>query len=213
MFRLVPIKLPGTNLKFPSVAAPGEEALQQIADSGFSVSSRSHQSYAYLTMFSGIVPAGRNDRVSFAVHGDQRQSLEPENRHLIDYTYVVSDEIPTTFYEQAFDLRSAQAVHKSGTRVDLYHTLAAQADERQACYSKNYAIYLLDPYVVNHTSECVDARHRLLLKVVFSSQRLFDRRESFRNPDLNYAEWFRVAATTPEFLPFNDPNTACTRNI
>jgi hypothetical protein len=207
LLRQVPIKFPGTEVCLPIEASQGKEAIQKIINHNFSASSAYHDNFAYLTFFSGCIPAGQNQRVSFTLHGDQMQSLDLRYRYNPDFAYFVSDVIPTVFYNQAFDLTKAERLHADGKKVDLYKEFLEQRDESMTYCSENYAINLISPYIVHRASELKHDQQRTFSKVIFSSRRLYDQRETYLNPAFDYKDWIEHLVYSPELLQFPDPNT------
>ena len=105
--RQLPIKMPGADVKLPCEFAQFEEAVQIIIDHNKAVNPEYDRSYAYLNVFRGLTLFSSYRGLSLNCHGDQLQSLRPEYAFKPDFSYIVSNTLPTILYDQPFDLTEA----------------------------------------------------------------------------------------------------------
>jgi 2-polyprenyl-3-methyl-5-hydroxy-6-metoxy-1,4-benzoquinol methylase len=188
--RQFPIKMPGTDIKLPCEFAQVAEAVQLISGHNKSVNPAYESSYAYLNVFRGKTLFSSYRGLSLTCHGDQMQTLRPEYAYPPDWSYIVSNTLPTIFFEQGFDLTEAITQYQRGERVNLYDVFQAQASEDTIYRSENFGIYLLSPYVVHAAAAADQDVDRVFVKVAFSRKRFFDNRELRRNPAFAIADWY-----------------------
>ena len=184
------IKMPGTDIKLPREFAQFEEAVQIIIDHNNAVSPEYDHSYAYLNFFRGLTLFSSYRGLSLNCHGDQLQCLRPEYAFKPDFSYIVSNTLPTILYDQPFDLTEALERFRAGENINLYDYMNSQADERFIYRSENFGIYLLSPYVVHSAAAADRDVYRVFMKVAFSAKRFFDNRELRRNPAFDNQDWY-----------------------
>src|SRR5258705_9579658 len=187
--RQLPIKMQGTDVKLPREFAQLEEAVQIIINHNKATNPEYQHCYAYLNVFRGITLFSSYRGLSLNCHGDQLQSLQTKYAFKPDWTYIVSNTLPTILYNQPFDFSQALAKFKAGENINLYDYMNAQANEHYMYRSENFGIYLLSPYIVHSAAVADRDVYRVFMKIAFSTKRFFDNRELRRNPAFDYEDW------------------------
>ena len=188
--RQLPIKMPGSDVRIPGELAKFSEAIQIIVDHNHAANPDYATSFAYLNFFQGTTLFSSYRGLSLSCHGDQLQSLRSEHAYRPDWSYIVSNTLPTILYEQAFDVSEAVGRARAGEPINLYDDLNAQAAEANVYRSDNFGIYLLSPYVVHSAALAESDSERVFMKVAFSTKRFFDNRELRRNPAFDIEDWY-----------------------
>jgi len=188
--RQLPIKFPHSKVLIPQEFHQCEEAIQIIIDHNNSINPDYDRHYAYLNIFRGLTRHDAYRGLSLSNHGDQLQGLNPKYWYNPDYSYIVSSNLPTTLYDQPFDIGEAIRMFYSGAKVNLYDFLNAQGNPECIYKSDNYGIYLLSPYIIHAASLASTEEFRVFMKVAFSTKRFFDNRELRRNPAFAYDDWY-----------------------
>lgn len=173
----LPIKLPGSNIRIPKEYQHFSDALQRIFDFEISINSKNwDELYAYLTVDQGFVPKSNSQRVPGPhVDGIPRNRDNPE-KQLIDHAYLVTDEIPTMYYMQKFDMMPYDP--------KIHHFFAifrALSDESRAITIKPFDIVLMDAYSVHTPMQIQKDVHRTFVRLEFSTLK-FDRLGNSINP-------------------------------
>lgn len=189
--RQLPIKMPGTDVKLPREFAQLEEAVQIIINHNKATNPEYQHSYAYLNVFRGITLFSSYRGLSLNCHGDQLQSLQTDYAFKPDWSYIVSNTLPTILYNQSFDFSEALTKFKAGESINLYDYMNAQANEHYMYRSENFGIYLLSPYIVHSAAAADRDMYRVFMKIAFSTKRFFDNRELRRNPAFDYEDWYQ----------------------
>lgn len=188
--RQLPIKFPGTPLVIPIEFRQFAEAAQLIADHNAAVNPWFERAYGYLNVFRGMTRHDAYRGLSLNNHGDQLQTLDPNYAYLPDYSYIISSTLPTTLYNQPFDMSEAVERYRRGERVNLYDDMNAQGKTDCIYRSENFGIYLLSPYVVHAASLATCEEYRVFMKIAFSLKRFYDNRELRTNPALDTRHWY-----------------------
>jgi hypothetical protein len=188
--RQLVIKFPDTAVIVPTEFRQLGEAIQLIVDHFRAVEPEYDDFYGYLNVFRGTTRFSSYRGLSLNCHGDQMQTLRPGYAFRPDYSYIVSNTLPTIFFDQPFDLTEAVGRARAGERVNAYELMNQQADPAHRYCSENFGIYLLSPYVVHSASDAEESVFRVFLKVAFSRKRFFDNRELRRNLAFDYVDWY-----------------------
>jgi SAM-dependent methyltransferase len=192
--RALPIKMPDSPILLPEEFSHCAEAVRLIVAHNKAINRDYTKSYIYLNCFRGAMSATdqKQGGLSLDPHGDQLQNLRGEYPYKPDYSYIGSSTLPTIFFDQEFDIRESVAAAQRGVPVNLYEDLKAQLGENR-CYSEDYCVYLLSPYVVHSAQPAVgrEGEFRIFLKLAISLKRFFDNRELRINHGFDYDSWFR----------------------
>lgn len=188
--RQLVVKVPHSRVIVPVELEQCREAIELIVAHNKAANPAYEESYAYLNVFRGFTKSSSYRGLSLNCHGDQLQTLRPGYAFPPDWSYIVSSSLPTTLFEQAFDVSDVVARARLGEHVNIYDTLNKQADRERAYTSENFAILLLSPFVVHSASEAEESVFRVFLKVAFSSKRFWDNRELRRNPAFDIESWY-----------------------
>ncbi len=190
--RQLVIKMPGSQVRVPRELAQFAEAVQIILDHHKAANPDYERTYAYLNVFRGITGHASYRGLSLNCHGDQLQGLRPEYAYTPDWSYIVSDGLPTLLFAQPFDLSEAVERFRLGETVNLYRYLNEQARADCLYRTVDYGIYLLSPYVVHSAAPADQDTERVFMKIAFSTKRFFDNRELRRNPAFDIEEWYQA---------------------
>jgi len=173
----LPIKLPGSNIRIPKEYQHFSDIVQRIFDFEVSINSKNWDTlYAYLTVDQGFVPQSNSQRVPGPhVDGIPRDRDHPE-KQLVDHAYLTTNEIPTMFYMQKFDMMSYDP--------KIHHFFAifrALCDESRTITLKPFEIILMNAYSVHTPTQTQKDVHRTFLRLEFSTLK-FDRVGNSINP-------------------------------
>lgn len=188
--RQLVIKAPGSKIILPSSLAQFQEAIELIAAHNAVVNHEFERMYAYLNVFRGIARRDGYRGLSLSCHGDQLQTLNRNYAFCPDWSYIVSSSLPTTLYEQPFDLSEASERWELGEEVELYDYLNAQARPEARYYSTNFEILLLSPYIIHSATPTDRPIPRVFMKIAFSRNRFWDNRELRQNEAFPIDDWY-----------------------
>jgi hypothetical protein len=191
------IKGSGTDVFVPEEFGQFREAIKIIIDHNRAANPDYASTYGYLNVFRGMTGFSSYRGLSLNCHGDQLQTLKEGYAFPPDWSYIVSNTLPTTLFEQPFDISEAVARARAGEAINLYGYLNKQADRARAYHSDNFEIYLLSPYVVHSASDAQEDAFRVFMKVAFSTKRFSDNRELRRNPAFNNSNWPALKLIAP----------------
>lgn len=186
------IKMPGSDVVLPEEFGQFREAVQIIVDHNRAANPDYDASYGYLNVFRGVTDFSSYRGLSLNRHGDQLQGLRLEYAYKPDWSYIVSNTLPTIMYDQGFDMSAAVERFNAGGEVNLYDYMNAQAKAALSYRSHDFGIHLLSPYVVHAASAAEQGLWRVFLKVAFSTKRFFDNRELRRNPAFDIEAWYQA---------------------
>jgi len=189
--RQMPIKMPHTEVKLPVNFAQFEEAIQLIINHNKAINPDYDDNYMYLNVFRGMTKFNSYRGLSLSCHGDQMQGLNQDFWYKPDYSYIVSSTLPTSLFEQGFDLSDGLERYRNGEKINLYNYFSTQAKDNNKYFSENFGIYLLSPYIIHSASFAEKETFRVFMKVAISSKRFFDNRELRRNPAFEYKDWYQ----------------------
>lgn len=185
------IKVPGSDVVLPGSLEQFQEAVELITSHNAAVNPGFNQMFAYLNVFRGIARSDGYRGLSLSCHGDQLQTLNRNYAFCPDWSYIASSSLPTTLYEQAFDLSDAAERWELGEEVELYDYLNAQARPDARYYSTNFEILLLSPYIVHSATPAERPIPRVFLKIAFSSKRFWDNREFRQSEAFPIDDWYQ----------------------
>lgn len=184
------IKMPGSDVKLPVEFSQCHEATQITVDHAKRTNPDYERSYAYFNLFRGMTQFSSYRGLSLNCHGDQLQGLRTKWAFKPDWSYIVSNTLPTKFFKGPFDLSEAVKKFRDGEVVNLYDFMNAQAASQQPYESDNFCIYLLSPYVVHSASDAIENVFRVFMKIAFSTKRMFDNRELRWNAAFDNRDWY-----------------------
>jgi hypothetical protein len=195
----LPIKLPGSDIRIPSEYQHFLDELQQIFNFESSINPGWNNLYAYLTVEKGLVPRAKSQRVPGPhVDGIPRDRDNPGSQ-LIDHAYLITDEIPTMFYTQQFDMNAYDP--------KIHHFFAifrALSDESRTISIKLFDIVLMNAYSVHTSTQTQEDVNRTFIRLEFSTLK-FDRLGNSINPHFHSNEFSDypfnyIARPIPEHL-------------
>lgn len=195
----LPIKTPGSEaFHLPLEFEHLRPVLQQIIDFERSVNPAMAEYYAYLTFDQGLVKAGTTQRRAGS-HVDGFQGVRQGKGYKVDHSYIVSDAVPTVFYNQPFETR-----HLNVAQHNFFIEMDRQVDEVNAVRATPYQIYFMDAYALHRADYASQDTHRTILRVTFSKYR-YDRLGETDNPLI--PAWKRELRSIPESLGPWKPNS------
>jgi hypothetical protein len=131
--------------------------------------------YAYLTIDQGEVKKGVTQRRG-GIHVDGFQGSRQPEKYAVDHSYVISDDVPTVFYQQPFETQ-----HLEDGKHNFFLEMDRQLDERNAVSATPKKIYLMDAYTLHRADMAKKDTHRTFMRVLFSKHR-YDRLGETENP-------------------------------
>lgn len=185
----MPIKLPGTEVKLPKELEQFREVIQKVIDFEVSVNPNFDQYNAYITIDQGVVKTGMSQRRP-GLHVDGFQGNERPTKSEIDHSYIVTDSVPTVFYDQPFHVK-----HLDPGKHNFFKEFDRQAAESSARSIDPFQIYLIDSYAVHRASIAETDTQRTFFRITFSKE-IYDREGLTDNPLLEY-NWQRKPKPFP----------------
>lgn len=187
--RQLVVKTPGSDVLIPEILSKFSEPVQLIIDHNRSANAEYDSMYAYLSFFQGNTNFGSYRGLSLNCHTDQMQSVLEGAQFRPDWSYIVSDTLPTSFFVQPFDIMGAVAAARRGEPVNLYDVFAEQASLESSVTAEAFGVYLLSPYMVHAASIAEHDVDRVFMKIAFSRMRFFDNRELRQNLAFETSHW------------------------
>jgi 2-polyprenyl-3-methyl-5-hydroxy-6-metoxy-1,4-benzoquinol methylase len=184
------IKAPGSRVVLPYELSKFLEAVQLVVDHNYSANDWYPDAYAYLSIFQGLTLFSSYRGLSLSCHTDQMQTLRRGMGYAPDWSYIVSDTLPTTLFAQDFDISDAVERANRGERVNLYDYFNAQARMENAYTVEPYGIYLMSPYMVHSAQAADEDIYRVFMKIAFTTKRFFDNRELRLSPAFDTRDWY-----------------------
>lgn len=189
----MPIYAPGKGWRIPKELTPYSSVIDRIVAAERTINANIGNSFAYLTVDSGIVaPNHFARRGGLHVDGfvsDANQARERDGVVYGDNTYIICDDLGTEFYRGPFDLSKVN--HDDPNAV--LKAFAAQGKGMSYIQAEPYTIYRLtvnDVHAV-HPNDSGEYRQRTFLKCTFSV-RPFNRLGSTINPLFDGLKWHYV---------------------
>lgn len=184
----MPIKFPGSNFRIPKNLEQFRSVIERIAHYEAMINPDCFDEYyCYLTIDQGLVkPETLQREAPCHVDGFQGARWNPKVR--INHTYVVTDELPTTYYVQPFDFS-----HLDESKHNFFwemNRIVAQTKSAYAWKPQKNEINLIDAYTVHRGSEADAETYRTWIRVSFEVRK-FDRLGNAHNPLFKY-DWDMV---------------------
>lgn len=180
----MPIKFPGSEFRIPAAFEQFRGVIERIAHYEAAINKKCFDEYfCYLTVDQGWVQPDTLQREA-PCHVDGFQGPR-QSKTKINHTYVVSDEVPTTYYIQPFDLS-----HLDEARHNFFwemNKIVAEDNSNRAWRPEKNEINLIDAYTVHRGSEATQRVYRTWIRLSFEV-RVFDRLGNAHNPLFSY-DW------------------------
>jgi hypothetical protein len=159
----VPVKLPGSEYRFPAETESVREALQLMIDCEHAVNPAVDEYYAYLTVDQDVIGEGQSQRGT-DVHAEPLQGTRIDPKRAADHGYVCTDRDPPRFFGQAFHLSAADVA------ADAYNdAFAAQARLESAVRAAPYEVVLFDAYSVHGAVPAAATARRTFIRCLYST--------------------------------------------
>lgn len=186
----MPIKFPGTDVRIPSVLASVVPALQRIIDIDATLNRDYDRYYAYLSIHQAQLLPGERMREN-PFHVDGFQGPRWTDKHPVNRSYLLSDQLGTSFYPIGFPLD-----HLDLEIDDVYAEFerVIEANKAKPQSSKDFELILMDAYCVHRGAVAEKAMFRTWMRVSWET-RVFDRLGNTHNPLFDY-NWPMVARDT-----------------
>jgi hypothetical protein len=184
----MPIKFPGSAFRVPKEFEQLRPLIQRIANCEAAINSRCYDEYyAYLTVDQGRVKPGTLQREA-PCHVDGFQGARWKPKVRINHTYVISDGLPTAYYEQPFEL---DALDESRHNFFWeFNRQVAATNSVHAWSPAPYELNLMDAYTVHRGTPASVETFRTWVRLSFEV-RIFDRLGNAHNPLFTY-DWSMV---------------------
>jgi hypothetical protein len=193
----MPIKFPGTDVRVPAALASFVPAIQRIIDAEKQLNPSYEKYYAYLSIHQSMVGVGERMREN-PYHVDGFQGPRWTEKHPVNHSYLLSDQLPTVFYPIAFPMD-----HIDPNFDDIYAEFGARIEVPGGVpevRSKDFELVLMDAYCVHRGDVATQPMFRTWLRVSWET-RVFDRLGNAHNPLFDY-DWKMVARDTdPRIRP------------
>lgn len=184
----MPIKFPGSNFRIPESLKQFKEIIEIVANYEATINEECFDEYyCYMTVDQGWVnPNTLQREAPCHVDGFQGARWNPKTR--INHTYVVGDELPTSYYIQPFDLsRLDEAKHNFFWEMN---NIVAKTKSQYAWTPEKGEINLIDAYTVHRGTEATQRVFRTWVRLSFEVRK-FDRLGNAHNPLFQY-DWEMV---------------------
>ena len=129
--------------------------------------------YAYLTVTQGFVEPGQSHKRANA-HTDG-YPRRPEDRGEVDRMYLVSDTLPTEFFDQSFPVPTARDF------AAIHATFENAVDPAKVVVHPDYTITMMDSYTVHRSRKAEKPEFRTFVQIHFAS-RLYEMAQNTPNP-------------------------------
>ncbi len=144
----MPIAFPTGNLDLYEYRIPLEysnlrEVIQKVANVWHSLQKDSHLYYSYLSVSFGEVSPWTAQRRPL-IHCDGFQSKRIEPKEPGEYTFVVSNALPTVYYIESFDVS-----HLDPVVDDFFMAYSRETSTEPLDCQKPYDIMMMDPYCLH----------------------------------------------------------------
>jgi hypothetical protein len=193
----MPIKFPGTDVRVPAALASFVPAIQRIIDAERQINPSYEKYYAYLSVHQATLGVGERMREN-PYHVDGFQGPRWPEKHPVNHSYLLSDQLPTVFYPIAFPLDGVDLAFD-----DIYAEFARRVESSEGAAEwrpKDFELVLMDAYCVHRGDVAKQPMFRTWLRVSWET-RVFDRLGNSHNPLFDY-DWKMVARDTdPRIRP------------
>lgn len=181
----MPIKFPGSNYRIPKEISALAPIIYDIAKNEFSGNKKVDDYYCYITIDSRDVLSGKTTRKA-GLHVDGFQGARISPKLPVDHSYIVSNNNPTIFYNQAF---------KVGDDWDMschnyFEGFELQKDISKQIVYPDYSVLLMDAYCLHEAPIVTKAQKRVFFRMSYTV-REFDRLGNAHNPLFDY-DWQMV---------------------
>jgi hypothetical protein len=184
----MPIKFPGSNFRVPRHLEQFRAAIERVAHFEAAINPECFDEYyCYMTVDQGPVkPETLQREAPCHVDGFQGARWSPKVR--INHSYVVGDQIPTTYYPQPFDFSKLdEARHNFFWEMNR---VVAASRSAHAWRPQNNEISMIDAYTVHRGTAAEEATFRTWIRLSFEVRK-FDRLGNAHNPMFKY-DWNMV---------------------
>lgn len=179
----MPIKFPGSHFRIPKTFEQFIPVIQRVANFEKAINPDCFDEYyCYMTIDQGLVKPETLQREA-PCHVDGFQGARWNPKVKINHTYVVGDELPTSYYLQPFDFS-----HLDEARHNFFwemNKIVAQTNSQFAWKPEENEISLIDAYTVHRGSEASVETFRTWMRLSFEV-RQFDRLGNAHNPLFQY---------------------------
>lgn len=183
----MPIKFPNINeYRIPEEISQFEDLIKQIANFEHSFNNKIDDLYCYITIDQKIVKQNEFTRKK-GIHVDGFQGARIPEPLIIDHSYIVSDIIPTVFYDQSFEVGH----NWDKSCFDYFLGFEEQADELKMFRFNPYEIALINAYCLHRADIVRQDTQRTFFRMSYTV-REFDRLGNAKNKMFDY-DWEMVA--------------------
>ncbi len=181
----LPIKFPGSAFRVPAEFAQFSSVIQRVANFEWRVNRQCFDEYyCYLTVDQGEVQPGRLQREA-PCHVDGFQGARCTPKVRINHSYVVSDLVPTVYYEQPFDFSKLdESKHNFFWEMNRQ---VALTDSAHSWSPQPCELSIMDAYTVHRGDLASERVYRTWVRLSFEV-RIFDRLGNAHNPMFKY-DW------------------------
>lgn len=178
----MPIKFPGSNYRLPRELAYLKPLIQKIAANEHLINDRINDYYCYITLDKRIVKQGTTTRKE-GIHVDGFQGARLGKKLPIDHSYIVSNNHPTIFYNQPFEVKSDW----DKTCHNYFEGFEQQKTGNSQVIYPNNSVLLIDAYCLHEAPPVIEDTFRTFLRLSYTV-REFDRLGNAHNNMFDY-EW------------------------
>lgn len=169
-------------MKLPQEAEQFREVIEAAMAFDRQVNPNSESFNIYISTSQGEVSAMQGQRRMGAhTDGFQEHDVTYNEARIIDHTYIVSDSVPTEFFNQPFEVGK-----RSGNEALKFFD--ETANNGAVVRLQPYVIALMDAFTVHRVGLAQKTTQRTFIKVTFSLER-FNREGNTLNPLVDYSGW------------------------
>lgn len=189
----MPIKFPGTNYRLPKELAYLKSLVQKIATNEHLINEKINDYYCYITLDKRIVKKGTTTRKE-GIHVDGFQGARLGERLPIDHSYILSNNHPTIFYNQSFEVKNDW----DKTCHNYFEGFEQQKNGHSQVTYPNNNVLLIDAYCLHEAPPVIEDTFRTFLRLSYTV-REFDRLGNSHNNMFDY-EWAMYPRDTQKSL-------------
>lgn len=178
----MPIKFPGTNYRLPKELAYLKPLVQKIATNEHLINNKINDYYCYITLDKRVVKKGTTTRKE-GIHVDGFQGARLGKKLPIDHSYILSNNHPTIFYNQSFEVKSDW----DKTCHNYFEGFEQQKTGKSEVIYPNNSVLLIDAYCLHEAPLVIEDTFRTFLRLSYTV-REFDRLGNSHNSMFDY-EW------------------------
>jgi predicted nucleotidyltransferase len=167
------IRKPGGGLRLPAGLKQFREAVAAAFAYERKINPQFDRYYAYITVTQGFVEPGQSHKRANA-HTDG-YPRRPEDRGEVDRMYLVSDVLPTEFFDQPFPVPTAQDF------AAIHATFENAVDPAQVVVHPDYTITMMDSYTVHRSQKAEKPEFRTFVQIHFAA-RPYEMAQNTPNP-------------------------------